>query len=106
MATLTLNPSPSKYLPSFKNTVTDEEAADAERRAELLRAATSRVTARVLGVHAWSGDASRRTEIRPTDFKRVKKLAVGSADRLLLIQAAALKSRAASQNIYAQGQTK
>jgi hypothetical protein len=70
----------------------DEDAADAERRAEMIRAATSRVTAKALGVHAWSGAKNRRTEIRPEDLRRVKKQ-TSSADRLLLIRNAALKAK-------------
>ena len=93
MTTLALIPTPSAYLPAFRKASMDEDAIVAERRAEMLRAATSRVTAKVLGVHAWSGEASRRTEIRPTDLKRIKKQPIGSADRLLLIRAAFLKAR-------------
>jgi hypothetical protein len=87
------NLSPSTYLPAFRESTMDEEATEAERRAEMLYTATNRVTAKTLGVNAWTGSKNRRTEIRPEDLKRVKKQTLSSADRLVLIRTAALKAK-------------
>lgn len=88
---VTRNPSASAYLPAFRRTENDEDAVELERRAEMLAAASNRVAARVLGIHARTG------------LKKLRRVGTGnppvsSADRLALIRAVALKARPTSPN--------